>query len=402
MTSSETLPAYERDPYLRELPTRVIETGTVKGRHFVVLEDTILYPEGGGQPPDHGRIDDVGVVDVRKEDGAVRHFTERAVSEGPCVVTLDWTRRFDHMQQHTGQHLLSAVADAQFGWETTAFHLGPEVCDVELAVKDLSPEARVSLEEAVAREIRAARPVRPRRVSLEEYAALAVRSRGLPDGHEGDVRLIEIEGIDLNTCGGTHLTSTAELEAVALLSTESLRGGTRLFFAVGGRVRARLRDREAQAAGLRKILLAPDAGLVAAAEALSAKALLEAKNVERLTEQLAELVALELAGKPGSLVDWHGEGRDASFLSRVARTLSLTAKEKAAFLTTRNAAGVLFLVVAGDEMPADVPAMGRAAAEGLGGRGGGSGRLFQGKAPDLDGREAALKRIEEIVSQITE
>ena len=235
--SSPGLPAYEREPYRTTLDTSILETGDEEGRPYAILGDTILFPEGGGQPPDHGFLNDVEVLDVQKTGGEVRHYVAAPVAPGPVKVRLDWDRRFDLMQQHTGQHLLSAVAEDRFGWPTTAFHLGPEVCDVELDVRAPSPADLEALGDAIAAEIRAARAVRPRRVTLDELRALPVRTRGLPEGHAGDVRLVEIEGVDLNTCGGTHLSSTAEIEVVALLSAEPLRGGTRLSFVAGRRAR---------------------------------------------------------------------------------------------------------------------------------------------------------------------
>ncbi len=225
---------YEREPGRREAEAEVVAAGEQGGRPFVVLSDTLFYPEGGGQPADRGTIAGVAVLDVQRAGGTIRHLLERPIAPGSVRLALDWERRFDHMQQHTAQHLLSALAEDRFGWKTTAFHLGPAVSDIELAVPALAEETREALEEAVAAEIRAARPVRPRRVTREEFERLeAVRTRGLPDGHAGEVRLVEIEGVDLNTCGGTHLASTAEIEALHLLASEPMRGGTRLHFAAG-------------------------------------------------------------------------------------------------------------------------------------------------------------------------
>ncbi|MGA7991215.1 MAG: alanyl-tRNA editing protein, partial [Thermoanaerobaculia bacterium] len=248
---SPRLPGYEREPYRTSLATAVVEAGVAAGKPYAVLEDTILYPEGGGQPADRGTLNGVAVLDVQKKDGAIRHTLASPVAAGPAHLRLDWDRRFDHMQQHTGQHLLSAVAQDRFGWETTAFHLGPEVSDVELAAASLTAADVARLEEAVAAEIRAAHPVLPRRVPIEEFQALPVRTRGLPEGFAGDVRLVEIAGVDLNTCGGTHLANTAEIEVVTLLSAEPLRGGTRVIFAAGGRARRRMRRHEERNAALR-------------------------------------------------------------------------------------------------------------------------------------------------------
>src|ERR1017187_8448080 len=202
-------PACEREPYRTTLDASVLASGDDAGRPYVVLDDTILFPEGGGQPPDHGFLNDSEGLDVQKKGAEIRHYVAAPLAPGPARVRLDWDRRFDHMQQHTGQHLLSTVAQDRFGWQTTAFHLGPEVCDVELAVRALPPADLEALEEAVAAEIRAAHAVLPRRVTLDEFRALPVRTRGLPEGHAGDVRLVEIEGVDLNTCGGNALSKNA-------------------------------------------------------------------------------------------------------------------------------------------------------------------------------------------------
>ncbi len=145
-----TAPAYERDSYLRKLETEVVESGQEGSRSFVVLADTILYPEGGGQPSDRGWIGGVPVEEVRTVKGQVRHFLAGPLPAGRVQVELDWTRRFDHMQQHTGQHLLTAVAHERFGWATTAFHMGANMSDIELDIAAITPDQLTMLEDAVA------------------------------------------------------------------------------------------------------------------------------------------------------------------------------------------------------------------------------------------------------------
>ncbi len=384
--------AYERDPYLTELPARVVATGRDEGGAWAVLDDTVLYPEGGGQPADHGSLGDIPVLDVRTVEGRVVHLLEAPVPEGPTVVRLDWARRFDHMQQHTGQHLLTAVAADGFGWETTAFHLGPETCDIELAVAAIAPADAERLEEMVASRIRAALPVTTHRVRGHELERLGVRSRGLPDGHTGDVRLVEIAGVDRNTCGGTHLRSTAELESLKLLGTEKLRGGTRLFFVAGGRVRRRLGAAEERNARLRTLLGAPDAALVEAAAAKMAQ-LSEAWKALRGAEEalaVAKAEALAVTGLP--VVDAHLEGRDLAFLGRVAKRFTELPTAGMAFLTGGRDGEGCFVLVAGGASTADVRSLGAAVAEILSGRGGGSGKLFQGKG-SLQRRDEALSLV---------
>ena len=390
---SDRPPAYEREPYRTTLETRVVAAGADAGKPWVILEDTILYPEGGGQPSDRGTLNGVAVLDVQKTDGAIRHTLAAHVAPGPAAVRLDWERRFDHMQQHTGQHLLSAVAQDRFQWATTAFHLGAEVSDVELAVPALAPADLARLEEAVAAEIRAARPVVPRRVPLEEFRALPVRTRGLPEGFTGDVRLVEIAGVDLNTCGGTHLSNTAEIEVVALLGTEALRGGTRLFFAAGGRARRRLKRHEDRGAALRAALGAPDEGLVDAARAKLGQLSEAQKALRRAGESLAEAAADALLAGGARVARAHWEGRDMAFVQAVARRFAERAGARAALVTATAGGQHVFALGAGEGF-GDAQALGREIAALLGGKGGGSGRVFQGKVAGLEGADRALARLE--------
>ena len=386
----EALPAFERDPRLRRLDTEVVATGDEGGSPWVVLADTVLYPDGGGQPADLGTVAGVPVVDVRRESGAIRHFLAGPAPTGSVTVELDWDRRFDHMQQHTAQHLITAVADDRFGWPTTSFHLGEEICDVELDVPELHGPELDALEEAVAEEIRAGRRVSTRRVTPEAYERLEVRSRGLPEGHTGSIRLVEIAGVDLNTCGGTHCASTAELEGVKLLGSESLRGGTRVYFVAGRRLRGMLGAHHRRAAALRALLGVSDEELVTASEARLQQLKDAHRTARDLEEGLASATAAALASRPDAVLEAHWPERDLTFLQRVARELDDAAADRVAFLTAGEGDEGFFLLSAGPDAELDVPETGRAVAEALSGRGGGSGRVFQGKAGALSRRAEAL------------
>jgi alanyl-tRNA synthetase len=308
-------------------------------------------------------------------------------------VELDWVRRFDHMQQHTGQHLLTAVAEQRFGWHTTAFHLGEQLSDIELDTPMVGPEQLMELEEAVAAEIRAARPVTARRVSPEDYAALPVRTRGLPEGFTGDIRLVEIAGIDLNTCGGTHVRSTAEIEGLKLLGTEGMRGGTRLFYVAGVRLRRLLAAHHERSAKLRQLVGTSDEELPGG---VSAK-LEQLKDAQRAVRILEEGLAVEsaraLALGPEPILHAHWPERDLAFLQRVAREVARLAPDRIALLTAGEEGRGAFLLCAGERATIDLAAAGRGIAEILAGRGGGSGRIFQGKAAALSRREEALARL---------
>ncbi len=386
--------AYERQPYLARLSTEVAVAGEVEGKPFAIPADTVLYPEGGGQPADRGSLNGIRVVDVQRADDGIRHFLEAPVAVGPAELELDWRRRFDHMQQHTAQHLLSALAVEHFGWATTSFHLGARTCDIELDTPKVTAEALTDLEELTARAIRSALPVAARRVTPEQYAALQIRTRGLPESHQGDVRLVEIEGIDITTCGGTHLATTAEIESLALGRTEPMRGGTRLYWLAGGRVRARLAELEARNAELRQLLETSGPELVATTAARLEALQASERALRRARGEFAEARAAVLAAGPDVLVDAHFAGVDAGFLQSVARDLLANAPAKAALLTAESDKGAFFLVAAGPDSAVDPSDAGPRVAQILGGRGGGSGPIFQGKAASLEARAKALALLE--------
>lgn len=386
--------AFERDAYLTELDTEVLETGVDDNGSYVVTADTVFYPEGGGQPADRGTIDDVDVSDVVRVEGVVRHRLSAPVTSKRVHQKIDWARRLDHMQQHTAQHMITALALARFGWPTTAFHLGPRVSDVECDVAHLSRDQLDSLEREVNEEIRVARPVTVRYAPAARMEELGVRSRILPqDFASEELRLVDIDGIDLNTCGGTHVRSTAEIGAVVLLGVESMRGGTRVFFVAGDRVRRRLVEHELRNARLRSILDSSDDDLPDVVELRIAKEKQLARDRRRLIDDLVNEIADSLAAKPDPVVACHWDDRDMEFLQKLGRRLLAAAPAKVALLTAGVGREGLFLVAAGEEAALDLALVGPELAALMDGRGGGTGGLFQGRASKLAGRRDVASRL---------
>ncbi|MFT4627089.1 MAG: misacylated tRNA(Ala) deacylase [Myxococcota bacterium] len=385
-----SLLACQRDPQTRVLETEVIACHPVDTGFDVVLADTVLYPEGGGQPADRGTIAGVPVSDVQSVGGEVRHRTATAVALGPVSVEVDWARRFDHMQQHSAQHLITAVAQERFGWATTSFHLRAEISDIELDTDAVSAAQVAELEEAVNAVVRAARPIRAREVPSDALAALGVRTRGMPQGWAGPVRLVEIDGVDLNTCGGTHVSSTAELGAVKLLHAERIRRGVRLPWLAGGRVRRELGAAlELQRALGAELSAGPDT-ILAAVQRVAADAKSSAKHLSALQRELAMHIGRQLAGSGQPVLVLHRPDGDASFLDTVANTARKHAPEAWVFLTAGASDGA-FLVEAPPEV---VAALKPQILEILGARGGGRPGRLQGVATQLDarGRAADLLR----------
>jgi alanyl-tRNA synthetase len=227
-----TVRRYYSDSYTRAFSARVVDSRNADGAPAAVLEETFFYPTSGGQPHDTGRLGPAGVIDVtvRESDGAVIHRLDAPIPEGVVDATLDWSRRFDHMQQHTGQHVLSQaflrIADAP----TIGFHLGAESVSIDLGVAALS-DARVVEAEALANEVAGGNaPVRAWFPSDEELRSLALRKT--PDV-AGPLRVVAIGDFDLSACGGTHVAATGEIGLIAIQKTERLKRGLRIEFLCG-------------------------------------------------------------------------------------------------------------------------------------------------------------------------
>ncbi|MCB9175558.1 MAG: alanyl-tRNA editing protein [Caldilineae bacterium] len=390
-------PAYLRDPAARSLDTELIAIGHDDRGSYLVLADTILYPEGGGQPADRGTVDGQPIGDVQRVAGEIRHYLTTAgapLAAGPVSVALDWPRRWDHMQQHSAQHLLTAVAADRFGWSTLAFHLSRRQSDIELSVPALTAQQIEALETEANAEVRAARRIRARLADPEALAGLEVRSRGLPEGLSGPLRLVEIDGLDCCTCGGTHLGSTAEIEAIKLLGTESMRGGTRLAFVAGARLRRRLGCQEQLLGDLRQALGAPDDALVSAV-ADRAQRMRELER--RLRETASRLVEHQVAGLLGQVQDpVHGHFADSDMAALQQVAASLASAGRCALLTAGGPTSGIFALALGDSegrQRIDLPTLGADVAAALGGRGGGRGQVYQGRADRLDGLERAMDLI---------
>ena len=217
---------YYNDSYLRDFRATVVETAD--GGRRVYLDRTAFYPSSGGQPFDLGTLGGAPVREIVDEDERIAHLLDAPVGVGEIEGRIDWARRFDHMQQHTGQHLLSAVLAELFQISTVSFHLGAATSTIDIAAPALEP-ARIARAEERCAEIAA--EGRPVIVTYEDSAAdLALRK---PSARSGTLRIVSIEGLDRSACGGTHVRSTAEIGPVLIRKLEKIRGNVRVEFVCG-------------------------------------------------------------------------------------------------------------------------------------------------------------------------
>jgi alanyl-tRNA synthetase len=232
-----TVRKYYDDSYTRRFDARVVETGSREAGPSAVLDQTFFYPSSGGQPHDTGTLGPARVtsVTIREEDGAVVHQLDAPLPQGPVAGSLDWERRFDHMQQHTGQHILSQAFLRTANAPTIGFHLGQETVSIDLEASKLD-QATVAGAETLANEIVAKNlAVRAWFPEDDELARLALRKT--PDVR-GRLRVVGIGEFDYSACGGTHVAATGEIGLIAVHKSERLTRGTRIEFLCGGRARA--------------------------------------------------------------------------------------------------------------------------------------------------------------------
>lgn len=279
---------YFIDPYLRSFTARLTGRRTRDGRTEVSLDSTAFYPEGGGQPPDHGLLDAARVVDVQADDdGTVWHTLDgRLDGEDEVFGQVDWPRRFDHMQQHHGQHLLSAAFEELFQLPTLAFHLGAEYATIDLP-GDVNEATIRAAEDRTNELIWEDRPIFARFVSPEELATIPLRK---PPTVHGPVRVVSVSGFDHSACGGTHPRTTGAVGLLHVRRRERRGGETRVEFVCGGRA---LRDLRTRGALLGRLASGLSVGLDELEEAITRLRDQEASYRKRLGAAMERLLALE-------------------------------------------------------------------------------------------------------------
>jgi alanyl-tRNA synthetase len=371
---------YYADPYQTAFEATVLACAQRDAGIELILQETAFYPTSGGQPFDVGTLGDARVLDVvDRDDGEIVHVVDRPLPVGARVQgAVDWARRFDHMQQHTGQHVLSAAYDRLFGVRTESFHLGTTSATIDLG-REVSPAEVQSAEDEANRIVWQDRPVTIRFATAEEAAAMPLRKES---GRTGPLRLIDVEDFDLSACGGTHVARTGAIGVIATGGWEKFRGGTRVEFLCGGRALVRFREwRDALAAATRHLSVTP-AELAAGIERIQNETKTLSRTVRGLQEQLAVHDARALIERgervAGRIVVAEAlDGWDAPGLKALAAAAVAAAPTAAVALFNRSVPAVV-VVVRGTESGVDAAAVLKSLIAKFGGKGGGKPELAQG------------------------
>lgn len=370
---------YYTDSYLTEFESPVIACAPRDGRYEVTLERTAFYPTGGGQPNDLGTLGGRAVLDVIDHEAAgVGHVLDGPLEPGALVKgVIDWPRRFDHMQQHSGQHMLSAAFESVAHARTESFHLGTASSTIDLN-KVLSPGEIAAAEDEANRIV-----WQDREVKLQFAAAGGDEAAGLrkESSREGTLRLIEVADFDRSACGGTHVARTGVIGMIAITGWEKFKGGTRVEFLCGHRALRRIREWRDVFSATSRVLSVLPAGLAAAIERLQGENKALGKTVREMQEQLAGHVAAALVneGAPASngrvVVARALDGWDANGLKAVAS--AAIASPGVCVAVFSAAAPALVVVASAKDAGVDASAAVKALVARFGGKGGGKPEMAQ-------------------------
>jgi len=391
---------YYHDSFLYEFDATVVDLTAINSRPALILDRTAFYPTSGGQVFDTGNIvfgsNTLRVAEVaERDDGTILHFVEGTpdIRPGNSVHgSIDIERRRDHMQHHSGQHVLSAAFVRLFNMPTVSFHMGVDSCSIDLDTKSLT-STQVEAAESLANEVIAEnRPIGIRFVTQEEAKGLGLRK--MPPLERDKLRLIDIRDFDLTACGGTHVAATGQIGCILLRKTEKVRQGWRVEFVCGKRAVAMARRDYAT--------LAESAGLCSShiwdlpqqIRKFQDEARAFRKSNEQTLQELADLYAdrmlAETKEQGGSIIVTRVlADRDLNFIKLLAQRLTRQNPNVVALLgSTSTQPALVFAQSAGQ--PFDMGALMKEALGRLGGRGGGSKDMAQGGPADSDKLEATL------------
>ena len=387
---------YYLDPYCKSFQTHIVkETQDTEGNNYVVLDNTAFYPTGGGQPHDTGSLNGVSVLNVEEVDGEIRHFVAESLgSVNQVEGIVNWARRFDHMQQHAGQHILSAAFVELFEFPTVSFHLGKDIVSIDLDTEEITSKQLETVEKLSNEIILENRSIETKWVTEAELEQYPLRKQlAVTD----EIRLVVIPEYDYNGCGGTHPSTTGQVSALKILSTEKHRGRTRVYFVCGKRILKQLHRKTGILADASKLLSAPEEGINATIQKLLETNHLLVKSLEETQEALLafEAKALLNTQKQG-VVKAIFVGRTVQQLQKIAKLLVTESDETIVLLVAENENRLQFVAARGALVKISMKQVSSATLPIINGKGGGSDAFVQGGG-ELISAEVLLQAMEESV-----
>ncbi len=372
---------YYIDAYKKDFTTKVIKQDyCTEGNLYVVLNETAFYPTGGGQPNDTGTLNGIPVSNVEEVDGEIRHFIVEQLHTEEVEGKIDWNRRFDHMQQHTAQHILSAAFWDHFNIPTIGFHLGKETVTIDLETENLPTETVAKAVQIANKIVFENHPIRIEWMNLEEAKTLPLRKE--PTMTE-NIRVVMIENFDYNGCGGTHPKRTGEVGPIQVLGWERNKGGIRLTFIAGWRILKLMGQQQQIMKDVSKQLNSSETDIPAKVAQLLTSQKENEKAIQTMNENLLYAEANELLQQPveihaGILISKVFTNRSMQEIAKLSAIITEQQEHALTYFVIENEDKLQCILACGKTVTLDMNTLLKDALPAIEGKGGGNKKSARG------------------------
>lgn len=379
---------YYEDPSIQCFKAKVIE----QQPNYVVLSETAFYSTGGGQPHDLGLINGIEVTNVEVIDGEIRHFLTNPLPDNTTEVNgeIDWERRFDHMQQHAGQHILSAAFEQLFKFQTISFHLGKDTVTIDLNVTEVSEQQLMETEQLANQIILENRLIETKWVTEKELSNYKLRKA---TSLKENIRLVIIPDFDYNACGGTHPISTGQVRAIKILQTEKQKKAVRVEFICGERILTHLHRKHQVLVNLVSILSTPENKIMNATKNLLTQNSRLEKQVVDLSNSLLAYEAKELReSSDKTTITCIFENRSMQELQKLAKLVIQETPNSICILVSNNQDKLQVVAAKGNDVEQSMKELIAHVLPYINGKGGGNERMAQGGGEKIITSEQLIEK----------
>jgi alanyl-tRNA synthetase len=383
---------FYRDAYLQSFHAKIVSQDQDENDNwYVILDQTAFYPTGGGQPFDTGTLNHARVINVEEIDGEIYHYIDNKIEDSFIVGKVEWERRFDHMQQHAGQHILSAAFAEITGYETVSFHMGKELLTIDLNTTELNQQELEKVESLANEIILENRPIHTKWVTKDEINQYSLRKQL---SVTENIRLVIIPDFDYNGCGGTHPSSTGQVSSIKILDWERQKNKVRVYFVCGARVRKQLQQKHDVLKEVGQLVSSSEQIMVETVQKLMTRNGELDKTIGELREQLLLFEAQDLLrnNQEGSIITNLFQNRTIQELQKLARHIVGSSNEETIVLLVTENEDLLQLVFAcGSNSPFNMNILMKEVLPIIQGKGGGSVIVAQGGGKKIVSGEEILQ-----------
>lgn len=372
---------YYTDAYKQDFTTKVIKQDYDKGGNlYVILNETAFYPTGGGQPHDTGTLNGIAVLGVEEVDEEIRHFIAEQLHTEEVEGKINWERRFDHMQQHAAQHILSAAFWDYFNIPTIGFHLGKETVTIDLETENLHAETVEKAVQIANKIVFENHPILIKWMNLEEAKTLPLRKE--PTMTE-NIRVVIIENFDYNGCGGTHPKRTGEVGPIQVLGWQRNKGSIRLTFIAGWRTLKLMGQQQQIMKNVSKQLNSSEADIPAKVAQLLTSQKENEKAMQTMTEKLLYTEANELLQQPtkihaGILISKVFTNRSMQEIAKLSAIITEQQEHAITYFVIENEDKLQCILACGKTVTLDMNTLLKEALPTIEGKGGGNKKIARG------------------------